>query len=119
MVLVKDPVLKGNLERATVLEDMVLSEMGGPINSSLRNRIDTTLNNWEGREADVFCVLHYAAEKGKVEEYLDKLDKIYEEHLQMIPKKPGYRRNSDIPAAQRTEDRVMLLYKELGVKKQT
>ena len=117
--MVKDILLQSEADLDTLVKDMVLDNItAGSQRTYAKNRITKLLADWECREADVICVLHYAAQKGEEQTYMDRLAQVHHKYLQYLPIAEGYRRNLAIPMANSTELEVMRMYKELGVKDQ-
>ena len=69
---------------------------------------------YEGQDLNALSVLAYAAERGRFDEFLEKLEKHYEESLGYVH--PEARRVAQIPGAVRAENFFIKCYESLGIK---
>ncbi len=79
----------------------------------LKKRIEGVVNKYVGQDIDALSVLGYAAEKGKMNKYMDKLEKHYKSNLSIIH--PEARK---IPTKTIEKNKVFFnnCYVELGIK---
>lgn len=113
--MVGDVLFKGtdeDLER--LVKKIVLSKIPEEDRESVGKRVNTLLQDYNGREVDVLSIMAYAAEKDRVDEYISKLSEFYKKDLQFVH--PEARRNGHVPGALRAEQFVLGCYKEMNIK---
>jgi len=79
-------------------------------------RAEAIVNAYAGRDMDALSVLAYAAERGRFDEFAQKLDEHYQESLQFVH--PEARRLAQIPGAIRAEQFFLECYQDLGIQQQ-
>jgi hypothetical protein len=75
--------------------------------------ISDLIEEFKGQDLNAMSVLMYAAEQGKLEDYLGKLRQHYQENLQYVH--PDARRLAAMPGAVRAENFFVRCYTELGI----
>jgi hypothetical protein len=107
--MVVDPLFSSEKD----VEDLVAKLIIPHIDPEDKERFETMLVKWEGREADVINVMHYAIQQEKFGEYADKLDEMFELNIARIPK--ADRRSSVHPLVGRAERALEKIYESLGI----
>ncbi len=79
-------------------------------------RVKSIVISFVGRDMDALSVLALAAEKGKFEEFAERLEQYYKENLQYVH--PEARRMAQVPGAIRAEAFFLNCYESLGIKAQ-
>lgn len=102
--------------RQQAVTDLVLPRISENYRAGLEPRVRRIVDGFEGREADAISVLMYAAERGRTDEFLKKLEGHYEDSLQYVH--PEARRDPRIPGALRAEAFIFGCYQEMGVQPQ-
>ena len=100
--------------RKEIIED-IANLLSPEIRISAERKITELVNDWEGWDGDAMAILQYSAERGRFQEFFDRLVEQHKNGLSYLPK--SYRR-AEVPEVARTYSFVMGCYKELGIKPQ-
>jgi hypothetical protein len=103
-------------KRQQAVTELVLPRIPEKDRAGLEPRIRGIVERFEGREGDAISVLMYAAEKGRTDEFLQKLEGHYRDSLQDVH--PEARRDPRISGALRAEAFILHCYEEMDVQPQ-
>ena len=100
--------------RKEFLENMLL-QLDKEVRDSGRERAVRIVNDYEGRDIEALAIIGHALEKGRFEEFAEKLEKHYKDNLQFLH--PGSRRLYHFARVERIGEFFEQCYEQLGVKK--
>jgi transposase len=103
--------------RTSFIEKSILGKLSSAERVALENRIKGIVTNYVGQDLNALSVLAYAAERGRITEFIEKLEKHYEDSLRYVH--PEARKLAAVPGAVRAEKFFVDCYKGLGIKPQT
>ena len=101
-------------KRATYIDNKIVAELPEGVKASAKALATSIVESYVGRDADALCILAYAAQRGRFDEFAQKLKKQCEENLGFVD--PEIRRLADIPGARQAELFFLQCYEELGIK---
>lgn len=99
-------------EREGLIE-IIVSKLPEDEREAGKQRAEKIIDAWCGADGEAANILMWAAEKGRFEEYAEKMDGHYEESLQYCH--PEARRYGHVPAAHRVAQFAIKCYEEMGV----
>jgi hypothetical protein len=99
--------------RKRFIEENIVALFPEAERAAIRERVETVVNNYRGQDLNAMSVIKYALDKGRMEEFLGKLQKNFEDYLQYVH--PEARRNFSVRGSVTTENFFLQCYKELGV----
>ena len=99
--------------RTDFIDDNVIKKLLKDSRQSAKKRVIKIVNNYAGQDLSALCVLSYAAEQGRFEEFAEKLERYYKENLKYIP--PEARRIAQFTEAFQSEVFFLKCYKILGI----
>ena len=100
--------------RTTFIEKNIAGKLSLAVRDSAIQRATKIVNNYVGLDLNALSVLAYAAERGKFDEFANKLEEHYKSSLTYVH--PEARRVAQIPGAFRAELFFLECYKDMGIK---
>ena len=104
----------GKQDRIDLINKHIISNLPEEEKNFMTRRVVYIVDKYEGQDLNALSVLIYAAEKGGLEEYIQKLEKHFGENLAWVH--PKARKFKVIPGAVRAEMFFLQCYEQLGVK---
>ena len=101
-------------KRDEYIDTRIISALLDYKKSFARPRVIDIVDKCIGGDMDALSLLRYAAEKGRFDEFMDKLEKQYHENLCYVS--PEARMVRGHPGADRAEIFFIDCYKQLGIK---
>lgn len=98
--------------RAKFIEENILNKLKESKDPA-KQIINSIAAKYAGRDEDVLILLSYAVEKTRLKEYIDKLEKQYNENMHQVY--PKYRNRIYVKGVQEFERFLAECYRELGV----
>ena len=99
--------------RVSFIENSIVAKLPENERDNAKAGATTIVNCYAGIDVDALSVLAYAAERGKFEEFAEKLEKHYEENLSFVH--PDARRLAVVPGAVRAERFFIDCYRKMGI----
>jgi len=99
--------------RAMYIDAKIVAKLPEDIRTSAKERAAAIVNGYIGRDADALSILAYAAERGRFDEFAQKLEKHLHTNMGFID--PGVRRLAEIAVVGLSERFLLQCYKELGI----
>ncbi|MBW3001046.1 hypothetical protein KY341_04175 [Candidatus Woesearchaeota archaeon] len=106
----------GPKTRAEFIEEKIIAILPEDEREFARPKVIDIINKYVGQDVNALSVLRYAAERGRFDEFMDKLEKHYAESLIYVH--PEARRVDGYPGAVRAELFFLECYKEMDIKPQ-
>ena len=102
--------------RTDLINKHILAHLPEESRQAVKQRAIRIVENFVGQDVNALSVLIYAAERGKFDEYAQRLEEHFRESLQYVH--PEARRIAQVPGAVRAEVFFINCYKELVIKPQ-
>ena len=99
--------------RTTFIDEKIVGKLPKEVRESAKTRATQIVNNYVGQDINALSVLSYAAERGKFDEFAEKLEKHYQENLLFVH--PEARRIAKVPGSVRAERFFLECYISMGI----
>ncbi len=103
-------------KRTAFIDDNIVGRLPEVYRESAKERATRIVNDYVGQDMNALSVLVYAVERGRFDEFADKLEEHYNESLKYIH--PKIRRLSVVPGARRAEAFFIDCYESMGIEPQ-
>jgi hypothetical protein len=100
--------------RARFIDEVIAPHLSAEQRDSGKDRADRIVGSYAGADRDAISILAYAAERGKFDEFAEKLEKYHADDLNFVH--PDARRVAAVPGAIKAARFFMNCYEELGIK---
>ena len=102
--------------RTAFVDDNIVGKLPAAIRKSAKERSTKIVNDYVGQDLNALSVLAYAAERGRFDEFAEKLERHYQKNLNYVH--PEARKIASHPGAVRAEEFFLDCYKAMGIKPQ-
>ena len=102
--------------RTAFVDDNIVGKLPAAVRKSAKERSTKIVNDYVGQDLNALSVLAYAAERGRFDEFAEKLERYYQKNLNYVH--PEARKIASHPEAVRAEEFFLDCYKAMGIKPQ-
>jgi predicted unusual protein kinase regulating ubiquinone biosynthesis (AarF/ABC1/UbiB family) len=102
--------------RTAFIDDNIVGKLPEDSRESAKDKAIRIVNDYVGQDLNALSVLAYATERGRFDEFVEKLEGHYQESLQYVH--PEARRIARVPGAVRAEAFFLNCYKSMGIEPQ-
>ena len=102
--------------RIAFIDDNIIGKLPEDSRESAKDRATKIVNDYVGQDLNALSVLAYASERGRFDEFAERLEGHYQESLQYVH--PEARRIAQVPGAVRAEAFFLDCYNSIGIEPQ-